>query len=87
MLVVSSMAITIILGFLKFDIDVRLKALIVYCLGIVMLSQKLSDILRMASAQQYHMALTELPELFVNVVIVPIVGITFVLLVQLLSKD
>lgn len=87
MLVASSMAITITLGWLKLDIKARLKALTIYCLGIVMLSQKLSDILGVASTQQYHTALVELPELFVSVVIVPIVGITFVLLVQHISED
>ncbi|MEA9979953.1 MULTISPECIES: hypothetical protein [unclassified Pseudomonas] len=65
----------------------QFQALSLYCVGILLFSQKLSQLVKMTSTGTYSSALGELPELILGVLLVPLMGIMVVQLINLLKED
>lgn len=67
--------------------QLRFEVLGVYCLGALAFSHKMFEVLKMTKHGNYAAAFGELPELFIGVLLVTLMGIIAMQLIDLLNED
>lgn len=86
-LFIASIAMSLLAGRVIPRRDLQLQALGVYCVGSLLSSQKLAQLVKLISNGNHSAALGELPELVLGVLLVPLMGIMVVQLINLLTED